>query len=399
MSPLDAIREGQRISLEALVNYLQLHIPRLAGLKEIAHNFGETLFDHTDQALEAAYGLLEQQAFSADQRLALVLGVALHDIGKTFCTRVIQDRIVAPEHAERGRSYLAYPLAGLNLPYPIFAQILGLVGQHHSIGKTLQGATHGKFWRLASEVNVTLLYFLAKANLEARSDIDTEKAQETLELFKLFAQEYGVWGISNPYQKWEQELVQQFPKQGAWLDLAMGNIRREHGLGLITSLEEGIARNYRYQAGFADFAIFFGPEGSQAKQWVGAEFANYKRVVFADLQASISKGRARKVTGQVLQTAREQIKAHLHHQQPVVWDAHNLMADLRDGWVNLGIRYRALVTLIVFIPSLDELYKNTGDPKRLDKQLEMLEFPSVLEAHRTLFVGPKGEIGRSGFVA
>lgn len=402
MSPLfQAVCEGENPTLETLINELQNHIPRLSEFREIAHNFGETLFDHTELVLEKTYTLLEELTLAPEQRLTLVLAATLHDIGKTFTTRVVQDRIVAPEHAERGRSYLAYRLVGADLPYRVIHPILALVDHHHSIGKTVQAASQGKFWQLASEVDVALLYSLARANLAARSDIDTEKGLENLELFKLFAQEYGVWESPNPYLAWEQELLLQFPDQPAWIELAMGNIRREYGLGLIHSLEEGIARNYRYQDGFADFVIFFGPEGAKQERWIKTHLPEHKRVSFSDLQQEIAKGRSgQRVTGQVLQAAREQIKTHLHQHHAVIWDANNLMADLRDGWVQLGIRYGARVTMVVFQPALSELQKAAPDLRLLERQLEMLEFPSITEAHRTVFVGNKGlEMARFGFVA
>jgi CRISPR/Cas system-associated protein Cas10 (large subunit of type III CRISPR-Cas system) len=76
--------------------------------------------------LDELYILLREQVphIQGRRRQALILGVLLHDIGKPVRTKSVEiqgiERIASPQHESVGRSYLAFKLSALNLPFKVF---------------------------------------------------------------------------------------------------------------------------------------------------------------------------------------------------------------------------------------------------------------------------------------
>jgi len=102
-------------------------------------------------------------SLSPDKRLALILGAALHDIGKTLTTREQERdgrmRIVSPRHAARGRSYVAPRIFSLGLDPSVIADVLGCIGHHHDPRKLVENdAGAAKFCRMARCADTELVY-------------------------------------------------------------------------------------------------------------------------------------------------------------------------------------------------------------------------------------------------
>ena len=93
------------------------------------------------------------------------------------------------------------------------------------------------------------------------------------------------------------------------------------------------------------------------------------------------------MNGQVLQAAKEQLKTHLRGHGRIIWDATNLRRELRAGVLQLGFDYGAHVKIVALkntIPALLARNQKRPHPVResvLTRQLEMLEWPEVDEAH------------------
>lgn len=94
------------------------------------------------------------------------------------------------------------------------------------------------------------------------------------------------------------------------------------------------------------------------------------------------------MNGQVRQLARERLKAHLRAGRKVIWDATNLRRDFRQQVIDIGLSYKALVTLVLFHQSPDSYArgnknrKHAVPPSVLESQVERMEWPDVSEAHR-----------------
>ena len=197
---LHQIQVGARPDFPAFVEALGDVLPLLSELSRTPqdpewHGEGDVA-THTGLVLEEAYGLADREALGPDDRLVLVLAAALHDLGKALTTRRAEDasgqeRIISPRHADRGRSYLAYRLPELGLPYPVTQAVMALVGHHHDLGRTLTTGSERAYRRLAQQVNLPLLYLLEVADTRGRLAPDRESKLEDLDLFRLGAEEYG----------------------------------------------------------------------------------------------------------------------------------------------------------------------------------------------------------------
>lgn len=412
----DAVQKGETPGLEAFLEALGPQFPLLLELKNtiqdpIWHAEGNVEI-HTGRVLDEIYRLLSDTAahLNPEERLALVLGAVFHDVAKPITTRRSdlsgQSRIVAPGHAGHGRSYIANKLVATGLSYTLVQQVMALVGYHHHPRKFVRHeAGKGKYWELAEAVNLELLYYLALADIRGRDCDDKAEQLEVVELFKLFAEEHQVWANASPYREWDSYLSEEL-KNPDLTDLARGNARFDHAKGLITTPEEALARSYKAREGFGELILLCGASGSGKSTWVKRNLPDAKVVSLDDLREQIAgKREDQSMNGQVLQAAKEQIKQRLRQHRQVVWDATNLRRDFRAPLVQLGLDYGALVTLVVFQLPEVELFSNNRQrahavPEHiLARQLEMLEFPHLNEAHRTIFVGSKGvELARYGFI-
>ena len=178
---------------------------------------------HTESVLDEMYRLLDSEALHLSQqdRLALALAALFHDIAKPLTTvrreRDGRERLVAPRHAERGRSYLALRLHALGLESPLTKKVLALVGHHHDPRfLVIRESSAASFRRLARQVELESLYYLCVADMRGRETADRDEQLEGLELFKLLAREHGVWkrkpSDDNVYCDWRETIARVAPE-------------------------------------------------------------------------------------------------------------------------------------------------------------------------------------------
>jgi predicted kinase len=359
------------------------------------------VFIHTQMVLEQTYRLLEQEAshLSAEKRLVLILGAVFHDIAKPVTSRAElrdgRERITSPGHADKGRSYLAYKLLGLGLSPVLAREVMALVGHHHDPKRLVKKDKPASSYRaLARLVDLEIVYFLEQADLRGRLCPDLEEQLETLELFKLYAEEAGTWKVVDPYAEWREFLqteLKDLSEEARALIIA--NAIRDTEARLIFTPHEAIARSYDYRDSFSHLVVTCGPSGSGKSTWIQKTFADYHVVSLDELREEISGKRDNQsMNGQVVQAAREQLKAHLRKHENVVWDATSLFRTHRSVVLQLGFDYKAFVSLAVFhLPeSLIEQrnkQRNHAVPANvLVRQLQNADFPYVDEPHTTLYV-------------
>ncbi|UBV44303.1 AAA family ATPase (plasmid) [Deinococcus taeanensis] len=368
---------------------------------------------HTDLVLAEGYRVAREQALNPDERLVLTLAAAFHDLGKALTTRRAEDgrgaaRVISPRHADRGRSYLAYRLPDLGLPHAVTAAVMGLVGHHHDLGRTLTAGTARAYHRLARQMNLRLLYLLEQADVRGRVAPNRASALEDLELFRLGAEEFGVWAQPDPYAGWRDAVARDlagFAPEYQDLVLAQGVL--DYEAGRIQTPEEAVARGYAARRGFAQLVVTCGPSGAGKSSWVAEYLPDFEVVSLDRLRETLAGKRADQgVNGQVLQAAKAQLRAALRAGRRVVWDATNTRRDFRSLPLTLGFDYGALTTLVVFQPPLSSLFGRNparvhAVPARvLAARVENAEFPYVTEAHRTVLLDeyfralPAGPAGR-----
>lgn len=362
------------------------------------------VYIHTSMVLDEVYQQLEAVDLSRERRLALVLGAIFHDIAKprTTKTRIIdgKERVVAPRHADAGCSYLAYRILELNLPYLVVEQILSLVAYHHQPKHlVIKDRPARRYRHLARLTDIELLSLLEQADMRGRTCADRSEQIEYIDLFRLFAEEYGVYHAQKSarslYADWWEYIANEldaFDEKTREFVFARAVCDAE--AGAIFTPQEAIAKSYTYRDAFAELVVLCGPSGSGKTTWARENLPAHHVVSMDQLRRELTGDAANQSrNGEVRQLAKERLKEHLRNHRKVIWDATNLRRDFRRVPLGLGVDYDAFCKLIVFHMPPDEFRRRNRKRNRsvpdhvVEKQLTTVQWPQLDEAHEVLFVG------------
>ena len=404
---LDSLTRQHTPHFEECVSFLGKYFPLL-------HEFSVTEQDsqwhaegnvaiHTEMVLSELYELLRSEAahITGTNRQILILSALLHDIAKPITTRPKEiagvTRIVAPKHEEIGRSYLATKLIQLPLKHTSIMAIMGLVG-FHQMPKLLviKNKSESDYFYLSLHADLALLYWLELADMKGRICEDVDQQITFLALFKLFAEEYQLWETGDPSQS-KLNNIQIKPSHNEQIYLN-GYALRQLALGLISTPEEAIAKNYQGAQEYSHLYVMCGISGSGKSTWIAKHLPEFDIISLDEIRAEINgKRSSQKNIGQVLQLAKLRLKTALANKRNVVWDATNIRKDFRKIICDFGINYGALITLVTFQIKESSLRKSNKDREHaigddiISSQLHQLEWPSFIEGHRMLTIGEKGK--------
>ena len=99
-----------------------------------------------------------------------------------------------------------------------------------------------------------------------------------------------------------------------------------------------------------------------------------------------------KANGKVLQIAKEMMKMHLRKQQPFVFNATNILQQLRGNWINLFTTYGATVKIVYLEVPYERLMRQNQNRehivpiKVMEKMIQKLEVPSLVEAETVVYL-------------
>lgn len=401
---IKAIQSGARPQLNDFIEAFGTLFPLLLELKHTQqdpewHAEGN-VHTHTQMVLEQIYTILEQNPhFSEEEKLILILSAVFHDIAKpvTTKTRIIRgkERITSPRHADEGRSYIAYKLLDLGLNPKTARTIMAVVGHHHDPKQlVMKDAPTSHYKRLARLAPLHLLYWLEQADMRGRIGNDLEEQLDILEMFKLISQEEKLWRTVDPYENWKSFFKQELQNLNQdTQNLITQNAIRDYEAEHIYTPHEAIARSYDYRNAYANLIITCGPSGSGKTSWIQQSHPNHTLISLDQLREDLTgKRENQSKNGQVMQTAKEQLKDALRKHQNVIWDATSLMNTHRSAITQLGFNYNANVTLAVFHKAqstIETQNQNRQHPiptNILSKQLRNLNFPYQDEAHHTIYI-------------
>lgn len=404
---LDSLGQQHTPDFAESVLYLGQYFPLL-------HQFANTQQDpiwhaegdvaiHTHMVLAQLYTLLNSTArhIQGQRRQALILAALLHDIAKPLTTKHKeirgQQRIVAPRHEELGANYLATRLIELPLSPQVIVSIIGLVGWHQ-LPKllVLKNLDYPDYLRLSLDADLELLYWLEQADMKGRECADLELQLELLEQFRMFAEDYGLWGKPDPRSSLlEKVRVKSLASEQIFLDnYAIHQLAH----GKINTVEEAIAKNYQPCQQYSQLYIMCGISGSGKSSWIERHLEDFELISLDEIRQQLNgKRECQKSRGQVLQQAKQQLKQALANKRNVVWDATNIRKDFRSAIYALGQDYGALITLVVFQLNSKCLSSNNCNrtfsvtDEVMAKQVEKFEWPWFSETHRTLIIGEQGK--------
>ncbi|WP_198170659.1 HD domain-containing protein [Deinococcus arboris] len=251
---LPLLRGGLPLRFETISAALTPEVPLLARLPTTPqdpqwHAEG-SVAAHSAIVVEHAHDLAGAAGLQGEDRAALILAAALHDVGKALTTREEEDesgtlRIRSPRHARRGRDYLSFRLLDAGLPPDLLLKVLPLVAEHHSLHRALEGDWARGVPALARRVPLPALTQLARADARGRVVLsgDAARGEDTADLLDLAAQDLGVWDGANPLATFQAEVAALLPGASpnllalatgrGWADWTAGLIhtptKRRHG--------------------------------------------------------------------------------------------------------------------------------------------------------------------------
>ena len=358
---------------------------------------------HTGMVLDEVYKLLSNEAdhIRGSERQILILAALLHDIAKPVRTRHFEmdgeQRIGSPQHAYYGSSYLAFKLPNLELEFEVIWSILCVVAEHHTprllVTKNL---TKSDYFKHARQANTELVYWLEVADIRGRLCPDPELQIQQLDEYRMFSEEYKVWGKEYDVRTELTPSLKGLPKRAQ--DYIYGYAIQQLESGKIYSAEEALGTTYQNRDSHSHVVILCGPSGSGKSSFTKINYPGYSVVSLDDLRDQINGDRgSQKNKGQIMQLAKEQLRVQLRKQGDVVWDATNLRKDFRSIVSTLSQDYRALVTLVVFIQPERSIHKNNQQRQHsvasdvLNTQIDRYQMPLLSEAHQVLVIGADGE--------
>ncbi|MFO6422198.1 AAA family ATPase [Motilimonas sp. KMU-193] len=364
---------------------------------------------HTDMVLSQLYNILSTDAkhITGVNRQILILAALLHDIAKPITTkRKLMsgiERVVAPKHEEIGASYLALKLPELPLEHQAIRGIIGLVG-FHQMNKRLviKNMGYSHYLHLALNLDLALLYWLELADMQGRTCSDQSLQIDLLDQFKMFAQEYQLWGEDDVVEAILKPI--QIKASRAEQVYLNGYALRQLATEQINMVEQGVAKNYQGGQDYSHLYVMCGVSGSGKSTWIEQNLNGFEVISLDTIRETLNGKRScQKHRGQVLQLAKSRLKTALAKKQNVVWDATNIRKDFRQIICDLGLSYGALITLVAFQVKESTLRRDNKSRRHvvgddiITSQLAKLEWPSFTEGHRMLIIGEKGkELFRQG---
>lgn len=354
---------------------------------------------HTQMVLEEVERLLESGAAEPADRPLLAIAAALHDVAKPVTTtereiRGVQ-RVVAPRHADRGRSIVAQEIFDVGLSPELALAACELVGAHHEPKSLVvrNEETH-KFRAGAGRVDSRLVYLLELADMRGRTCADQAEQVELIELFRAGSELAGSWSTRDPFQAWRAPIAEATAElEPALARRILARCLRDGALGHAFDHHAALARSYKFREPTPTLTLIVGPSGSGKSSAAGhPDRSNSvgKSVVISldQIRENIAGARHdQSKNGQVIQAAKRQLRDALAAGENVIWDATSLVRARRQELLALAEKYGAFTRVIAFVGPRAELLKRNNERPHpvpdsvLDKQLRGYDVPWGDEAH------------------
>jgi predicted kinase len=284
----------------------------------------------------------------------------------------------------------------LKLSFDVVWTVLGLVGEHHMPKRlVVKNQNKNEYLALSRRANLELLYWLEVADMKGRDCPDKSLQLQHLDEFKMFARDYGVW---NTAHRLDNEFLQSIENESnPAREYIYSTALYEVEAGLVSLPVESIARTFERKNSYSNLVVLCGPSGSGKSTWLGRHVENSTLISLDEIREELGGSRAnQKNNGRVVHLAKDRLEECLRNNQNVVWDATNLRSDFRKVLCDFGRDYKALVTLVLFLPSESAIFQRNR--KRLHpvpndvllKQLDGFQFPLVGEAYRMQVIDERG---------
>jgi len=325
---------------------------------------------HTKMVANALLNMEAYKALTEQDQHILFATALLHDVEKRSCTKTELDgRITSKGHAKKGE-YTARRILykDIKTPFEIREAVAKLVRYHGLPLWVFEKPNPQKALLKASlEVNLKHLAIFAKADVLGRICADQAELLYKIALFEAFCQEQNCYGQPFPFKT----------------DLARFTYFQK----------ENSAPTYTpFDVTKGEVIMLCGLPGTGKDTYIQKYYKDWEVVSLDDIRrAHKIAPKNTKANGKVIQLAKETMKQFLRKQQSFIFNATNIVQQLRGQWIDLFVAYGAKVKIIYLEVSYSQLIQQNKNRtyvvpnKVMRKMIGKLEIPSLVEAHEIEF--------------
>ncbi len=356
-------------------NTLEKKFDWVEDMKEVPqhkiHHKEGNVATHTQMVLDELTKSEEYKSLSEQDQEILWVSALLHDVEKRS-TSLDEGfgKVSANGHARRGE-YTARTVLFRDVPTPfhIRERIASFVRYHGLPLWLLEKVEPAKkIHEVSLRISTSQLKTLAEADAKGRICNNLPQLLESLELFELFCKEQECWGKALEFEN-PNARFQYFDS----IDGYIGYVPFDNFKSEVTILSglPGMGKDHYIQSLNTDIPVIS----------LDAIRKKYKL-----------SPTDRSATGKVVQEAKEQARVYLRKGQNFIWNATNITRLMRQQLVDLFTLYDAKVKIVY----LEKPYAqwraqnlNREDvlpEKVLDKMLQKLEIPQLVEAHEVEYI-------------
>ncbi len=373
----------------------------------IWHSEGDVL-THTQMVMdEALTEITNNSNLSRKDQVSIYLAALLHDIGKPLTTyTTLNNRIVSPGHANIGLFLAKKVLYLLKVPFDIQEHVLRLILRHMVSYRmasrivadlTFNGINveYKKYFRLASELSLSALYYLTRADWLGRTGSNIEQTLNQIEIFRSRAEHHNLWKYSykdlletilsfEDLAKLGVEDIKEQNRIQYWLfNLSLrGKIQnREQALDYINTYKEILYPKT------AHLYIMVGVPGSGKSTWLENNSPNIEIVssdkkreeLFNDVNCQADNKK-------VFQECHSDVEKALYAGKQVAFDATNTKFSYRNAAIQLAFQTYAHTSIVYFdLPLKIALERNKQRSRQVSEAIitrffNDLEVPRFTEA-------------------
>ena len=278
-------------------------------------------------------------------------------------------RITSAFHAKKGENSVREILyKDIETPFEIREQVAKLLRYHgQPLWLPMNSNPERKIVKISLEVDTRLLSILATADILGRVGEGIDEKLMNIELFKEYCLELDCWGKA---RKFETKVAK------------YQYLNNNSDLGYVP-----------YDKGGFEVVMLSALPGSGKDYYIDKNYADWPIVSLDDLRRKYKASPTdQKMTGRIVQEAKETARKYLRAKQPFVWNATNLSSSMRKPLIDMFTDYDARIKIIYLeVPynKLVEQNKNREFPipeKVLDKMISKWEIPQLWEAHSVEYV-------------
>lgn len=341
--------------------------------QELSWHGEDDVLTHTKMVLTELLKLDEYFNLSQMEQLAVFLAACFHDVGKIYCTKVIDGKIRSYNHGKVGakavRNYL-YKHLGLcgNSEYLILRETICLLIKYHSnpVYSATDLDSERKILSIAANneliplFSIKLLCILSTADVLGRIGHEKKEQVDKINYFAELSKELGVY-----------ESFHQFNN----------NHTKFRYLNKLTNWYN----DYVYDDSVCEVILMIGLPGTGKDTFIKSKLTDYNVITLDDIRDEL-KLKPQEDESKVISIAKNRAKEFLRNKISFVWNATNMTNLTRNTLVSLFHDYHARVKIIYLETSFDECLKRNENRvkvvpvKVIEKMLSSFVFPESSEA-------------------